>query len=379
MPRTAVHRKLCKNSDWPFVAMALWNCAYCSLLLIAQPSLAAKSSPSPVPIEERPTPAPKATKNSRQKVVTPKPGFKKPPKKHPELIPPPNDPNAAQIGEPDAVEILYPDQLGEHVSSLVVSLANRLDSFFGDERSDDEKNGSTLRLTPSYTFYDKRKGVAELGVNLNLKLRNLETKAKHLEQTLRDEILESDTAQAAGANTPKSIKKEEDTWHYNFESKLASRPAIYYSGKFRVRKNFDRDFFLHHFSASAGWDTDDAWTQRITFNSDHALNEILLFRFSNDANWFITNEHFQTTHGPSLIQTINKYNSVSYNFRLVFGDESNRIHHLDSVYSVNYRHGTPSKRIFVDLIPAFNYPRSDHYHEVRSFEIRFEYYFGDLS
>ncbi len=344
--------------------------------------LAAPTPFGELPLEERPTevpkpkpkPKPKAPNiKKRPSIMTNKPDPKhKAPKVLPsELMGPPKKSD-------DAAEMLYPDEIGKKVSHLVVGLANRLDSFFGEERSDDEKNGSTLRLVPSYTYYDNRKPVTEMGVNLNLKLINLESKAKKLETSLREGILET-AGQPKPGNRPKGPGlEEEETWHYNFESKLAARPAIYYSGKLRVRRNFDGEFFLNHFSLSAGWDTDDYWSQKTGFQSDHALNESVLFRFINEANWFITKKSFQTTHGPSLIQTINKYNSVSYNFRMLFGIEKNDFEHLESSYSINYRHGTPSKRIFIDLIPAYTYPRSESYGEIRSFEIRLEYFFGDV-
>ncbi len=118
--------------------------------------------------------------------------------------------------------------------------------------------------------------------------------------------------------------------------------------------------------------------RELNFSSDKALEEFLLFRFSNDLNWFLSEKLVQATHVPSLIQSINKYNSVSYNFRLTFGNEKNKLQHLSTVYSINYRHGTPSQRIFIDLIPTYAYPKDDYFTEVKSFEVRFEYFFGDL-
>lgn len=292
---------------------------------------------------------------------------------------------AALVGPPeppkeDIAEILYPDEIADKLSIAVVGLANRIDSFFGTERGDDEKNGSTLRIVPSYTYYEHQKSITELGINLNLKLINLESRAKRLEKAIRDEFTDK-PQQSIEKLIPQKMNQAaptEEDWHYNFESKLASRPAIYYSGKLRARKNFTGKILLHHFAFSAGWDTDDQWSQITSFSSDKALDEFLLFRFSNDLNWFLSEKLVQATHGPSLIQSINKYNSVSYNFRLTFGNEKNKLQHLSTVYSINYRHGTPSQRIFIDLIPTYAYPKDDYFTEVKSFEIRFEYFFGDI-
>lgn len=286
---------------------------------------------------------------------------------------------------PDVAEMIYPDQMGKELSQMVVGLANRLDSFFGDNRADDQKNGSILRVSPGYTLYNGDKpGVAEFGINLNLKLLNLESKAKKLEKTIRDKLIESTVGKenAPGTNsnsknTPAEAEKE--SWYYNLESKLLVKPAIYYSGKIRVRRDFDKnEFLIHHFALSAGWDTDSKWSQLTSLYSDHALATDLLFRLVNEVNWYITNVDFQTNHGPSLMQTINKYNSIAYNFRLIFGIVDGHYQRLDTPLSIDFRHSTPSKKIFIDLIPGLNYPASNSYNEIQSLQIKFEYLFGDV-
>ena len=118
-----------------------------------------------VPIEEMPD-LPKA---KTQKKVKPKKGK---PKKL--ILPKPIEVNEIEETPKDIIDVLYPEEFGETVSGAVVGLANRIDSFFGDARSDDERNGSTLRIIPSYTLFSNQPAVSELGFNLNLKLINLE-------------------------------------------------------------------------------------------------------------------------------------------------------------------------------------------------------------
>lgn len=343
-------------------------CGFISVLFLVPCFVEAEGVSSPPESTEALSTLKKKKSHSNKKKPAPSP---------PPFVGPPRPPK-----KEDIAEMLYPDEFGARVSTMVVGLANRIDSFFGAERSDDEKNGSTLRIIPSYTWFEHSKAIAELGVNLNLKLINLETKAKKLEKSIRDEFIESPKGEnkSNGKSKTKLIEKpiSEEDWHYNFESKLASRPAIYYSGKLRARKNFSDPFFLHHFSFSAGWDTDDGWSQKTSFFSDKAINEYLLYRFVNDINWLITKKLFQTTHGPSLVHTINKYNFVSYNMRVLFGEDKNKLEHLSNTYSINYRHGAPSQRVFIDLIPSYTYSQDSHFNEIKSFELRLEYFFGDL-
>jgi hypothetical protein len=287
-----------------------------------------------------------------------------------------------------AVEALYPDEIGQDLSDLVLKLSNRLDSFFGEERNDSELNGSTLKVVPSYTFYNNTDNVFELGVNLNLKLKNLESKARKLENKIKEEILpdhfgssakDKNSNSSSDKSTTKSKAIEEaESWHYNFESRLAARPAIYYSGKIKLRRGFEDAIFLHQFALSFGWDTDDYWSQRTSFYTDRALSDSVLFRFAHDGDWYINRQKFQSSHGPSLFQTINKYNSVSYNMRYSMGILDDYYQHVESTITINYRHGTPSKKIYIDLIPGWSYPLAQDFKENRSFQIRIEYLFGDV-
>ncbi len=286
----------------------------------------------------------------------------------------------------DVADMIYPHEIGKDISEAVVLLANRLDSFFGEARGDDEKNGSTLRITPSVIYFNDRKPIYEFGFNLNLKFKNLETKAKKIEKKIQDEIDlvtkdQNEEKKSEIKNVENAMDKvEQEEWNYNFESKILVKPAIYYSGKFRVRRDFlNQTFFLHHFALSAGWDTDDAWSQLTSLNSDHAITENVLFRFSNEINWYISNNSFQTYHGPTIFQTVNKYNSVSYSFRGVFGVVNGNYQRLDSPLAIDWRHGTPSKRIYIDFIPMLSYPFTKSYKEVKSFQIKFEYLFGDIN
>jgi hypothetical protein len=285
-----------------------------------------------------------------------------------------------EVATSTSTDILYPKKLGGKVASAVVLLANRLDSFFGTTRSDDENNGSTLRLIPSYTFYSHQKGNFELGLNLNLKLRNLENKAKAIEETVREGVLETTGLTESGKSQKESSvndpHEEKDPWRTNFESKLAFRPAPFYSGLFRIRKNFDFDLLINRFAFSIGWDSQDQFIQLFQFTTDSLVIDDWLFRLQNDSKWFITRGRFVTDHGPIFIQTVNKYNSVSYKMNWSFLNDNENFHHTETRYSIQWRNSSPSKTVFIDIIPAYTYPIDNDFKEIRSLELRLEYFFG---
>lgn len=299
---------------------------------------------------------------------------KKNPPQFKELIPPPEP----QKGTTD---VLYPEQLGEHISTAVVVLANRLDSFFGTPRSDDENNNSTLRLTPSYTISSDNEGGSEFGVNLNLKLKNLEEKQRDFEETIKDEILTTTgmADNSPAAPTPQRLRygMKDEPWRTNFESRLTFRPAPFVGGTFRIRKNFNYPLFINRFAATFGWDMDERFTQGFEFVTDSLINTNWLFRFQNNSKWFITHERLTTQHSPMLLQTLNKYNSLSYRVDYSFLNEGPYFKHTATVYSVTFRNSTPSKLIFFDIIPAYTYALDNDFREVRSIKFQLEYFFGN--
>lgn len=275
----------------------------------------------------------------------------------------------------EQTEILYPEEFGSDLSSQVLTLSNRLDSFFGEPRADDEKNGSTLKLSPAIKFYADQSSEFELGVNLNLKLKNLEKKAEQWAKNIQEKFFDENDNKTSELNS--GPVDENQRWYFNLENKLVSRPAIYFGIKFRARRNIIQELFVHHISFEGGWDSEYYWHQISVLHSDIQIRENILFRFVNEAGLFFTQDRVITTHGPSLLQTINQYNSISYNARVYFDRVNNSIEHLNSTINVDFRNGTPTKKIYLDIVPEFSYPRINNYKEVKSIFLRLEYVFGD--
>lgn len=286
--------------------------------------------------------------------------------------------------EPDGSE-----KMQKALSHRVVSLANQLDSFFGAKRTDDEKNGSTLRVIPSYRVSEYRTPVGELEIRLNLKLLNLEKEGKNLEDRFfarqeepEDELdfKSSTAAEQAYEKQVEKMKREQEQWgwNYNVENRIIVKNPLAFFSKFRVRKNFQGSFFTHRFYNEFGWASDTYWQELASFSSDYEMNRFLLFRFSNELNWLFSTNAISSSHGPSFIQSLSSRDSISYDLRMIgviekFGWT------LDSYGpSLTYRRQLENKWIFYELNPALTFARIDDFKRAFSFFIRFEFVFGDI-
>lgn len=276
------------------------------------------------------------------------------------------------------------------VSKRVINLANRMDSLFGEKRSYDEKNGSTLRLIPSYRVSEYNTPVAEFEINLNLKLLNLEREGRQIEEKLfsQDDQPE-DTLDIPDSSIVKNedyereqkrlrMEQEQWGWNYNVESRVVVKAPLGYFSKLRIRKNFRGDKFTHRFYNEFGWDSSTYWQEVASFSSDDELTKKLLFRFSNELSWYFSSNSIGSSHGPSLIHSLSKRDSISYDLR-VNGVIEKFGWTLDSYGpSITYRRQLENKWIFYELSPAVTYARLYDFKRAVSFFMRIEFVFGDI-
>lgn len=273
-------------------------------------------------------------------------------------------------------EVIYPEELNSDITEKLMLFSNRIDSFFGENRSDSEINGSQLRVTPSLKAFTDRSSEFELGANLNLKLRNLDQKVAKFNRWLKEKFEKPKTVSKDLFPLPVS---EDNNWYFSTQSKLAIKSSLYYGVLFRGERNLlYPDFLNHHLSVDLGWDSTDHWTQVNTLYSDIKIGDSNLFRFVNKILFYLTKDNIVSEHGPSFYQKLNIYNSISYNFRIQNEKIENRIEHKNSFLNIQFRNGTPSKKIYIDIIPELSYPREEAYQEVKSIQIKVEYVFGSI-
>lgn len=282
------------------------------------------------------------------------------------------------------------EELQQDITRQVFSLSDRIDAFFGDPRTDDEANKSTLRLNQTFYFSERTPQTSNFEVNLNLRFRNLEKFGEQVQKSIEDffrskggkdagkPLQGSGSAKAAAAGKSKQAQQAAEPWYFNWENRVGVRLPLDLSSSFRWRRNFIGDVFIHRFYEQIGWSTRDEWASKTSLASDFDLGPKTLFRFSNEFNWLMTYKQFSTTHGPSVLHTIGERDSISFDIRetnLLVGNDW----YVDvATFGVNYRRQTDLRWLFFEVNPQITLARSQNFRRDFNTTFRFEVVMGNL-
>ena len=279
----------------------------------------------------------------------------------------------------DRIEDLAPAQVmmedtHEFVSDSLVTLSNRIDSFIGDKRADDELNRSSLRLAYSYRVRESTRGQDNKEVRFNLRLPTIDKRLRAL--SFRDA-----PTPAEKAAIKERKKREREPWRFRSDvgvSVSIPRPQAF--TRARLRKNWILDKWIPRFQEEIGWYTDRSWVNNLQFNIDREIqkNE-QLFRFSNEADWRITGKRFVTSHGPSLIHNTSDDDVWSYNLRIGTVKESeNYTHYYMSSYgiSIAYRRNLQGQWLYGEIVPALDWPKEFGWRRTPGITFKIETLFG---
>ncbi len=267
------------------------------------------------------------------------------------------------------------------ISLNFVRLADRLDSFFGETRADDEINSSSIRINHGYTLRMEKDPVQETNIRINLRLKNLENLFKFSiernEKTAEEiakESVEKPSTDSLPIRPVEDIEKE--PWRFRMDAGLNANipPSIF--ARSRLRKNWNMPWMIQRFTEELTWSSEIGWIQTTSILHDKQLSPISLLRFSNNQNWQITGKTFSTSHGPSILQNLTEDDALSYSMSI-------QTTVIDSVWAnSNYQIGVFYRRnlkdfwLFAEVGPAIDFPRIERFRRAPSILFRLETFFS---
>lgn len=302
--------------------------------------------------------------------------------------------DSLSLDESEGIEVEKPEvhsksiettanQFQMQMTRRVFTLSNRLDSFFGEKRADDEANLSTLRLVHSNYFSESGAQSEDFQARLNLRLKNVEDFGMRLQESIL-RFFEPDKS-AAGSGGPggtggqlDKAREELKKWNLNWENRVGITRTLDLFSILRARRNFEGDPFTHRFYQEVGWSNIDEWQAVTSLNSDKEVTPVLLFRIINEFHWAMTAHTYTTTHGPSFIQSLDENNSISYDARFFTKEEEQAWYGEGSSLGVNFRRRFQNKWLFLDISPQVSFARATNFHRDLNITIRLEAAMGDL-
>ncbi len=279
----------------------------------------------------------------------------------------------------------------QRVSSTILLLSNRIDSFFGSRRGDDEANGSRLRLFYDSTFRQNQRWDDRIDVRFSLRLPQLQ---KLMRISFSKEGGKGPPPPTNEPNEPKdeASQKEAPTmkpnlsdlllttnkWNFNVNTGL--RVGIPPNPFARARLRRTMVFFNtleFNPTQEATWFLEQGFGLNFTHDLDYPINPTFLFRVANSAFWTDETDQVTTTHGPQLFQQLSQNRALAYSIQAQ-GVVENSYYINNYIGSIQYRQLIHSNWLFLELVPAIEFPKAESWNEVYSFFLRLEAVFGTI-
>ncbi len=263
------------------------------------------------------------------------------------------------------------------VSKGVIDIAKRLDSFFRDERVEEEVKQSRVKLRTSIEFSEYESTGFKHSLNVKLTLPQLRNKWQLFIDNLPDELERNtinldDTETAAGLQYRLSEKLEWLT--LNGGIKVKSRPVPFL--KLRSKKSFDFDPWAIHGTQFLFWFEDDGFGETSRLDLERRLNHILFFRAVSQATWP------EISHGIEWEQIFSLFHRLHQRQALgltLFAQGPTEPSTVVEEYSatVRYRFSVYRDWLFFEIAPEINFSRENNYKLNPTIHFAVETIFGE--
>lgn len=261
---------------------------------------------------------------------------------------------ASPAEEPKDNTIPILESTRELLGVSINRVANRLDMFFADQRADDELARSLIRVRQRYEVRERAEFSKETQLRFNIRLPHLEEKFRFDFKSYKDKVTGAANTNSNGTKDPNQVKT---TWQFRADVGVnAAVPPLFFS-RGRLRNSWQKGAFVHRFVNELAWYSDRAWEDFLTLDSDHSINQHLLFRFRNSIDWRISKQTFDTGHGPSLIQQLSDNDALSYSANASTSIVNGVWFLANYRLSTTYRRNIYKQWLYLDLTPGLDFPK----------------------
>jgi hypothetical protein len=282
------------------------------------------------------------------------------------------------------------DSTHSMVTNRLFWLANRVDSFFGDKRADDETNTSTIRIFTDYSKRDSMEAQKEVNLRFNLKLPSTEKKVltglkKGVEMAVPgvgpnesdQQNNQSHQARRSSDNKREEWEELSKEWIFSTDLNIRLKAPTQLQIRTRARRNIYLGKWVFRFAEEVSVLTKDGFAEETQIYFDRRLSPVLLFRIANDKIWTELEGNISISQGPSLYHTLSQLHALSYDVR--FNSLHNGELSLTSiVFSTSYRRLLYQNWLYFTLSPAISFEKFNNYKKAHSIFFRLESVFGKI-
>jgi hypothetical protein len=278
------------------------------------------------------------------------------------------------------------DEVHELLSRTIFRLSNRIDSFFGSERADDEANGSRLRMSWETGKIEGNKIKQEANLRLKLVLPETQKRLRIVVERDSDgppklsegkEKQEETPSEAAIRQAAIELAQAPTRWKVGMDTGIRveippnpyarfhiTRSAFF--GKYELRGS--QEFF---------WYLSDGAGETTRLDLDRPIREGLLFRLGNEATWTDDSDRFSLAHGPVLYHQLSERRGVAYSLRAL-GTSKPVVHINNYELKLTYRQLIHKNWLFYEFTPLIFFPKDRDWQRTLAVFFKLEMVVGSL-
>jgi hypothetical protein len=283
------------------------------------------------------------------------------------------------------------DKPRDYISERFVSLSNRVDRYFADERVFEESRTSYLRFYGDLVL--RGSGSSDFNPKLQAKvvLPALEKRLHILLESDTDVTGEVPTASVpTQSGTPKVNVPNDfraavqvqvtDSPHWNISTDAGLRfhglslPPFARIRASRVQKVHQWQF---RFTEAVYWYEQSGMGESTQYDADYKFNDSYLGRSRTQAIWSDHDQRFDYEQSFVLYHPIDQSHALSYGASVYAWSQPNT-HVTDYALSVTWRTRIHREWLFLDVQPGVDWPETESFHITPTILFRVEAIFGDL-
>ncbi len=284
------------------------------------------------------------------------------------------------------------DHTHSTVSDTILLFTNRIDSFFGTPRGDEEANGSKLRVFVDHGFREYKADNTRVDLRFTLKLPQLEKlfkfefnkdpkKVKAIKEAAHEDSLEQIENQTQQEEQSKGIfsipYKLLQKWTYGISAgvRVTIPPDPYLRA--RLRRTFLFGGFEFNPTQEVSWFLKEGVGYSMTNDLDYQVGEWGLLRLVNSLNWRDNEDEIFTSHGPNFFLPLSDKTAIQF-YAIASGRNRPTFYIHQYSAGASYRRSIYSNWAFFSINPNISWPETSQWKRILSLDLRLEAVFGSL-
>ena len=249
------------------------------------------------------------------------------------------------------------------ITQRLQETASWLDSFFGDEREDEELASSNLRFGVSNTFLELESAKTRLFLRGKVVLPRLERRVQLVFEGTDDGSLSDPADQQASSSiryTIRDTKKKKLSLSTGFRGGLTD-PHIF--TQLRLRKKINRGDWLTRVTPALIYDTRDGWEAVLRIDNEHEIGEHLFFRSTTQPIWADREAGLILRQDFTVFKRLSPLRYLAFDWLTEFvNDEHNKLEITQ--LRLRHRRAIWRDKMFLEFAPGLRFA-DEHEHRLQ--------------